>query len=828
MKTLIAVLSVAAMSPFGLNAAGGSFTLVEGGRAAKVLMPANADESTKLAAKEFADYVEKASGARPEIVAGVAAAGKAVIIGTLATLPDVPASVRARLQSAESSEASVTVEDGGVFWIVGKEEVAELYGVYRTLEDQLGVRWFKAWEADDPGEFVPRAERIVLDGGEKFRAPYFQKRRLDMTGSSCAYIPYKGIEWAYRVGLQAWPQGGGGMGTVKLLMGPKPDKNARSLSRAMWDFYKPRTQVRLLSLGGGHMMLCDPIPAKKYFAEHPEYFAENDGKRVPGLRYCLSNPDVQRLVAEDIIAKLRMTGGRGEYLFGLMDGRSGICECAACQAMDDKGAKDRPLNSDISTRFNRAVANIAKMVYAEFPDTEALTDWVYSIYGRTPPTEVKIDPRVGGQFCIHGRCYGHRLDDPNCPLNTDRYKWLKGWMGVLSHGYTYEYGNCSHNFYDPYERAFASDIKLYAKLGLTGWKEEMSFVDSTPPSYFPKNDPEKIRRRAEKSPSNWQWFYVASRLTWDPSLDVDAVLDEIESKYYGEAYPAMKKYHALRRRLWDSSKVCLGYPRGDPRRPTLLNEPGAKEQLLKLLDEADSLATSDLTRTRLAKDRRWLTIYWIEPNEEMKKKEGKAFSSPVAKTPPAIDGRADDASWAGACWTSDYLETWSNDHKAPPAELATRAAILSDADNLYFLFRCSEPTPDKIVAKHGDWQDVYLDDAIELMMFPPSEANTYFQVCANAKGKFTVYEQPQSRKRRDLGVEVAANTRKDGFDIEVKVPVAKIYPLVKGEHWKVLFVRNRAIKDELTPKGLCWTIDAGKHQTPSDWRPMVVGDAVRR
>ena len=825
MKNTAQVLSAVALLPLAFAASAGSFVLVEGGSAARIVIPAEAEESTKLAAKEFADYVEKATGVRPEVAPGGEAKRGALVIGTAATLPGAPVAVLARLQAAKSSEASVTVEDGGVFWIVGKEEVAELYGVYRTLEDQLGVRWFKAWEADDPGELVPRAEKIVLDGAEKFRAPYFQKRRLDMTGSSCAYIPYKGIEWAYRVGLQAWPQGGGGMGTVKLLMGPRPGKKATKLQREMWNFYKPRTQVRLLSLGGGHMMLCDPIPAKKYFADHPEYFAENDGRRVPGNRYCLSNPEVQRLVADDIIAKLRLTGGVGEYLFGLMDGRSGICECAACQALDDKGAKDRPLNTDISTRFNRVVANIAKMVYAEFPETDALTDWVYSIYGRTPPTEVKIDPRVGGQLCIHGRCYGHRLDDPKCPLNVDRYKWLKGWMGVLSHGYTYEYGNCSSNCYDPYERTCASDLKLYAKLGLTGWKEEMTFVDSTPPSYFPK-DKEKIRLRAERPPSNWQWFYAVSRLTWDPSLDVDAVLDEIESKYYAEAYPAMKKYHALRRRLWESSNVCMGYPRADPRRPTLLSTPGAKEELLKLLDEAESLAADDLVRRRVARDRFWLRVFWIEPNEKMREKEGKALRSSFAKKAPAIDGRGAEGEWDGACVTTDYLETWGNDHKAPPPELASRAEILADADNLYFHFRHSEPSPEKLVCKYGDGGAVYLDDAIELMLFPPSEANTYFQVCANAKGSFTCYEQPQSRRRTDLGVEVAASVGKDCYEIEIKVPVAKIYPLSKGDMWKVLFVRNRAIKDGLTPKGLCWTIDAGKHMTPSDWRPMVI-DGVR-
>ena len=815
----------------------GSFTLVENGKAKPVVIPANAEESTKLAATEWTNYVAKATGVALEVKSKsekVKSAEGCVIIGTLNTLKDVPEEVKAKLAESKSYEASVTFEKDGNFWIVGKDEVAEVYGVCRTLEDQLGIRWFKAWEPDDPGDYVPEAKgkgegeaKVVLDGRLALRAPYFQKRRLDMTGSSCAYIPYKGVEWVYRAGLQAWPQGGGGLSMVKLLKGDRPGKEARSSDRAFWDFYKPRTNLRLLSLGGGHMMLCEPIPAKKYFKDHPEYFAEVDGKRVPGERYCLSNPEVQHLVAQHIIKVLDVTGGKGEYLFGLMDGRSNICECKECRALDDEGAKHRQLNSDISTRFNKVVKNIAEEVLRAYPDTDALTDWVYSIYGVTPPKDVKHDPRVGAQFCVTGRCYGHHLDDPKCPINRERYAWLKGWMNVLSHGYTYEYAKCSNCSYSPYDLAFASDIKLYVKLGLSGWKEEMCFVDSTPPGRFPSKDKEAVRRRAETAPSVWQWFYLASRLTWDPTLDAQAVLDEIEAKYYGAAYPAMKKYHALRRKLWDESTVCLGYPRGDPRTPTLLNVSGAKEELLGYLDEADALlrGAGDVApyRVRVAKDRRWLNIYWIEPNEELQAKAGKAFRAPTVKDPPTIDGRGDDKAWGGAYWTGDFLETRGYEHKAPPAALATSAAILSDAENLYFLFRFREPTPEKLVVTRTDGQDVYMDDSLELMLFPPSEANTYFQVCVNAKGAMTCYEQPQTRKRTDLGVVAKASIGKDEYLVELKVPVAKMYPLQRGDLWRVQFARTRQIRDELTPKVTGWTIDAGKRNSPSDWRPMEIG-----
>lgn len=818
--TILLLFVVACAAP-----AAKAFTLVENGKAKPVILVANAEESSKLAACEFTNYVYRATGVAPAILVGSGEAG--VVIGTLATLPDVPAAAKAKLAESKSYEASVTVEDGGNFWIVGKEEATELVGTYKTLEDNLGVRWFKAWEPDDPGDFVPKADRIELDGTITLRAPFFMDRRLDMTGSSGAYIPYRGYEWAVRAGFQSAPQGGCKLESLKLLMGPDPltvpGKKVTPKTYDYWRFFKPRNQIRTLAVGGGHTTFLDPIRPKDWFATHPEYFALVDGKRWNGERHCLSNPEVQNLVAAHILNIYGTTGGRGMYRFGLMDGVSNVCECDACRALDDEDAKKGPLNANITTRFCKVVKNVMEKVYAKMPGLERVNYTAYSIYGHdSAPKGVKFDSRTGCAFAIHGRCYGHRLDDPNCPLNVERYNWLKGWMKAVTHGYMREYGNCSHNFYTAYERICAHDLKLYAKLGISGWMEEMAFVDSVPPPYFSK-DPELVRRRSERSPSNWQWLYAVSRLTWDPSLDVDAILDEIESKYYGEAYPAMKKYHALRRRLWEGASPCLGYPRGDPRTATVLNVEGAKEDLQKLLDEADRLATEPLTKVRLAKDRRWLTIFWIEPNVKLRAKAGKALRAPVAASAPVIDGKGDDPAWSGAYWTTDFVETRGSDQKAPPAALTTSAAILSDADNLYFLFKCKEPTPAKLVTKYDDNGEVYNDDSIEFALYPPADANTQFQVCVNVAGKMTCYEQPMCRKRTDLGVEAAAYVGEDYWSVEVKVPVRKMLPLRRGDIWPVMMGRNRMVFDDLTSKRTGWSIDAGKVNNPSSYRPMVIG-----
>ena len=80
------------------------------------------------------------------------------------------------------------------------------------------------------------------------------------------------------------------------------------------------------------------IPQEKYAKTHPEYFALIGGKRyyhkgngLDGVRpqYCLSNPDVQRLIYEEALK--RADSGYSVVELGQSDGFTG-CECAKCKA----------------------------------------------------------------------------------------------------------------------------------------------------------------------------------------------------------------------------------------------------------------------------------------------------------------------------------------------------------------------------------------------------------------------------------------------------------------------------------------------------------------
>ena len=782
------------------------FDLVKNGKTAEVVLPENPYPSTRLAAKELSEYACKVTGKKLPVVTGKSTAVNQVYIGTPDTLKNMPESATRALRSAKQSEAHFICAKGNKLYIIGKQEVADLYATYQFIEDKLGVRWLKIPDKTDSGEFVPKNAEISFADYEKFREPAFSVRRIDQCGSAWNVIPVRGKTWATRNGYQT-PAAYG-----------MPYGDPDSFRCKFYTARIPRAVTRIP--GGSHATFTMAMPPDKFYSRHPEYFALVDGKRVKGKQYCISNPEVRRKVADYIIGALDKTKGIGTFNFGMVDISTGWCECAECRKLDGKDTTAEGLQN-VSTRFQKTVRTIAEMVYEKYPNAD-LSVWAYSAY-RQLPTGVTIHPKMKLQFCLHGRCYGHSLDDPNCPRNVRLYKLFREWLKVSPKDvFTYEYFMSTHGYYCCEETVQAPDLRLYKKLGLSGYKEEGLFPDSK----FTSS--RKHENRADWMPSNWQWAYVTAKLLWDPEQDESKLLDEAESLYYGKAYPAMKKYSALRRKLWSGTPQCMGYPHGDTRTAYVLNAPEAAEQLTRLLDEADKLAAGDkVLQYRLANDRRWLTEYWMRPNQKLKELAGKTMRAPDAKSKIVIDGDGKDRAWVGAYYLTSGLKQPFTAKKADlPEALKTTLGILSDENNLYFLITAMEPSPAKLkVDGKPDSTNVYGDDSIELFLYPPTAANTYYHLIINSKG--TVFDAEGNNIDFSIPVEVKTKVLKDRYVIELRVPLTKLKKPEHGEIWHLNFARNRRIDDALTPATIkgsgSFSLDGCNYHDIAAFRPLEIG-----
>ena len=782
------------------------FDLVKDGKAAEIVLPENPCPSTVLAADELAAYTEKVTGKKLSIVKKASTGSARIFIGTPDTLKKIPAAAKEALAKAKQEEAHFLCAKGNTLYIIGKREVADLYATYQFIEDKLGVRWLVPEDKTDSGEYVPKKKEITFPDYEKFREPFFAFRRLDQCSSIGRFIPVKGKTWATRNGYQTPPAYGGRV--------PYDKKDS-----PRYKFYAPRIPRAQQSLGGGHLTFAVPIPAKVYYEKHPEYFALIDGKRMKGSQYCLSNKDVRRLVKEYLLKQLDENDGKGAFLFGMVDVNDGWCECAECKKLDGTDTTAAGFQN-VSTRFQKTVKAISDEVLKKYPNAD-LRSWSYHTY-RELPSGVKLDDRIKIQYCPHGRCYGHNLDDPSCPRNRHLYELLLGWLKVAPKVYTYEYFIATPPYYTCNEKVQAHDLRLYKKLGMAGWKEEGWFADS---EFWPRR---KADTRGDVMPSLWQWAYVTGKLLWDPSQDEEKLLEEAELLYYGKAAAPMRKYHNLRRKLWNNTPQCMGYPTGDQRRANILNAPGAKEELLKLLDEADRLAGEDkILQHRLKKDRRFLTEYWIKPNETMKAKFGSTLRAPFAKSKITIDGDGKDPAWVGAFYLTEGLKQPFTQKKRPlPEELRTTFGILADKENLYFLVEAREPSPGRMVMKGEKDVNVWMDDGIEIFLYPPTAANSYYHLAVNPKGVTFDELGPGGNTKYDLPVEVAAKIHSDRYVLEIRIPVSRLKIPERGEIWKVNFARNRRIKDKHTAENMSgsFSLDGCLYHDTSSFRPMEIGD----
>ena len=230
-----------------------AFTLVGADKSATVVIPKDAEPSTRLCVEELTNYVSKISGEILQVKVrgeGEQRTGN-VIIGTLKTLKDVPERARTTLANAKQYEAAWMGTEGGNLWIVGKEETADLYATYHFLETKLGVRWFQAAIPEDPGDWYPTQKEIVIEDFAEFREPDFKYRMLCQNSSYWNVIAKPGITCAIRNGYN--------FGCGFYWLGKDQSKLSKT-DREFKEFFEPRISKRHFSAGGGHGIFFETFP----------------------------------------------------------------------------------------------------------------------------------------------------------------------------------------------------------------------------------------------------------------------------------------------------------------------------------------------------------------------------------------------------------------------------------------------------------------------------------------------------------------------------------------------------------------------------------------
>ena len=224
------------------------------------------------------------------------------------------------------------------------------------------------------------------------------------------------------------------------------------------------------------------------------------------------------------------------------------------------------------------------------------------------------------------------------------------------------------------------------------------------------------------------------KVLWNPEYDVDAACDTFCERMFGPAAGPMREFLQIQMDGWEKAEwpggrmslkavFEISYPRGKVVR------------MLDLLAQARELTKdNELITKRLD--------YYTDPHEGFFEQSAQiAEGLPVAPLvtqkvgeSPIIDGKLDDDVWA-LTQPNGFVNALDRENKEP--RYPTQIRSVNTAKGIYFGFRLSEPTPDRLEVVNGgaDNPELWWDDNVEIFLdVTGKNEGDHYQLIINAKG----------------------------------------------------------------------------------------------
>ncbi len=477
----------------GCNGAPASVVIVRDGHpVASIHIPDDATLQERFAAQELQRYILKATGARLALEEGPAGFEEPAIVVSLTTKLARMGETAFHKELKLGPEGIVNRTSNNHLIIAGGGPRGVVYAAYNFLE-YIGYRWY--WPGEI-GEVTPHLSNIWLERMHVAREPSFERRHAMGGGDS------GDLQW--NLAVKDWLT----KNHQNFWVWPVAEKGYE-------DFMAKRGGTNT-KVGSGHNWQ-HIIPPSKYFATHPEWFPEIGGKRVPYGQLCLSNPQViDKLTEYAMEGAAKMAEDPSIMFIDLTqnDGH-GWCQCEKCRAIDDR---DPTTHADI---LLWAINQIADRVERKYPKAVLM---VYIYAGAAgPPSWIKPRPNVLIEETNYCYNYGASFLNPNSGRGQLFKKQLDAWAQMATRHGIYEY----YGFYNWLEALpitlyrLREEIPYYKKIGISGFYSETE----------------------QRWATNHLLYYAFSRLWWDHTTDVEAMMDEFFRLFYGPAEEPMRKFY---------------------------------------------------------------------------------------------------------------------------------------------------------------------------------------------------------------------------------------------------------------------------------------------
>jgi hypothetical protein len=357
-----------------------------------------------------------------------------------------------------SKDGFLVVSDGNRLILAGNNGQSDLYAVYAFLEEFAGCMRFTTDE-----EYIPQARRIEIPPVHKVFEPAFSFRVAHFPDRN--NIPF--TDWNRLSTFDDW---------------------------GLFVHTFPRL-----------------LPPSEYFNSHPEYFSLVNGRRIRDGQLCLSNPDVIRILTENL-GKLIAEDPDKTYWSVSQNDCINYCECDDCKKLYEKYGS-----------ISGAYVEMANRIAEKFPDRQIST-LAYQ-FTRQAPRNIVPAPNVNIMFCsIECNRSMPLADDPR---SAGFVKDLADWSKLTHNIFMWDYVVQFRTYLSPFPNfhTIQPNIQLFRQYGIP-----MMFQQGSGSSW---SDLAELKQ------------YYISKLLWNPNLDGDSLINRFIGTYYGAAAPFIRKYYDL-------------------------------------------------------------------------------------------------------------------------------------------------------------------------------------------------------------------------------------------------------------------------------------------
>ena len=304
------------------------------------------------------------------------------------------------------------------------------------------------------------------------------------------------------------------------------------------------------------------------YEEYPDMWARDREGRVRKFdkvsartNFCSTSPKVLDIVAAIVNRALANPDAIVTSLdpndYALM------CLCDRCLALD----KSYGVQGEDGTKVADRLLHFSKEIYDRLDEKNKGKYLGILVYGYQMdlPVSARPHPYHTGLICDMPWRYDHTrpFNDATSPRNREFHRLLKGWGAILTQfGYYDYYGHWA--YWGPWGvvHKMREDLPAFRDLGGT-----YLMIESQPNFAIHGLN-----------------LYTASRLAWNVDADVDLLLDEFYTKFYGPAAEPMRQY-------WQTIDKHQALTRsGSNVHERVATRPGIWEELAGHLAQAEQLA----------------------------------------------------------------------------------------------------------------------------------------------------------------------------------------------------------------------------------------------